>query len=87
MIVNSSGHITPETVHDHGVALLNPSAEGVRLTRTPSSGGEPEYALQLDRAPVEGVLGGADCMRDLYQLTVAGACALADTGRWPGRWR
>jgi 3-oxo-4-pregnene-20-carboxyl-CoA dehydrogenase alpha subunit len=78
MIVNSSGHITPETVHDHGVALLNPSAEGVRLTRTPSSGGEPEYALQLDRAPVEGVLGGVDCVRDLYQLAVAGACALAD---------
>src|SRR5438045_5491619 len=24
------------------------------------------------------MLGGADCVRDLYQLAVAGACALAD---------
>ena len=78
MIVTSSGHIAPETAHDHGVALVRPGAEGVELTRTPSSSGEPEYALQLDQAPVEGMLGGADCVRDLYQLAVAGACALAD---------
>jgi alkylation response protein AidB-like acyl-CoA dehydrogenase len=63
---------------DFGVALVRPGAEGVRVTRTPSSSGEPEYAVQLDRAPVEGMLGGADCVRDLYQLAVAGACALAD---------
>jgi alkylation response protein AidB-like acyl-CoA dehydrogenase len=50
----------------------------VELIQTPSSSGEPEYALELDRAPVEGMLGGADCVRDLYQLAVAGACALAD---------
>ena len=25
-----------------------------------------------------GMLGGADCVRDLYQLAIAGACALAD---------
>ena len=24
------------------------------------------------------MLGGADCVRDLYQLAIAGACALAD---------
>ena len=48
------------------------------MTRTPSSSGEPEYALELDRAPVEGILGGPECVRDLYQLAVAGACALAD---------
>ena len=48
------------------------------MIRTPSSSGEPEYTLRLDRAPVEGVLGGADCVRDLHQLAVAGACALAD---------
>jgi alkylation response protein AidB-like acyl-CoA dehydrogenase len=62
----------------HGVALVRPGAEGVELTRTPSSSGEPEYALRLDRAPVEGMLGGPDCARDLHQLAVAGACALAD---------
>ncbi|MGH3162291.1 MAG: hypothetical protein ACRDOC_10435, partial [Streptosporangiaceae bacterium] len=73
MIVNSSGQIAPQTVHDHGVALVRPDAEGVRVTRTPSSSGEPEYAVQLDHAPVEGMLGGADCVRNLYQLAVAGA--------------
>src|SRR5690348_4829761 len=78
MIMNSFGQIAPQTVHDHGVALVRPGAEGVSLTRTPSSSGEPEYAVRLDRAPVEGMLGGADCVRDLYQLAVAGACALAD---------
>jgi alkylation response protein AidB-like acyl-CoA dehydrogenase len=78
MIVASSGQIATNTGHDHGVALVDPHAAGVTLTRTPSSSGEPEYTLRLDHAPVEGVLGGADCVRDLYQLAVAGACALAD---------
>ena len=78
MIMNSFGQIAPQTVHDHGVALVRPGAEGVSLTRTPSSSGEPEYAVRLDRAPVEGMLGGADCVRDLYQLATAGARALAD---------
>jgi alkylation response protein AidB-like acyl-CoA dehydrogenase len=32
----------------------------------------------LDEAPVESVLGPAECVRDLYRLAVAGACALAD---------
>jgi hypothetical protein len=78
MIMNSFGQIAPQTVHDHGVALVRPDARGVELTRTPSSSGEPEYALRLDAAPVEAMLGGADCVRDLYQLAIAGACALAD---------
>jgi alkylation response protein AidB-like acyl-CoA dehydrogenase len=79
MIVNSSGQIAPQTVHDHGgVFLVNPRGAGVELIRTPSSSGEPEYAIELDHAPVEGMLGGSDCVRDLYQLAVAGACALAD---------
>ena len=78
MITGSFERIATETAHDHGVALVRPEAEGVRMTRTPSSSGEPEYALELDRAPVEAMLGGADCARDLYQLAVAGACALAD---------
>jgi alkylation response protein AidB-like acyl-CoA dehydrogenase len=78
MIMGSYDHIATETAHGHGVALVRPGAEGVTLTRTPSSSGEPEYAVRLDRAPVEGMLGGADCVRDLYQLAVAGACALTD---------
>jgi 3-oxo-4-pregnene-20-carboxyl-CoA dehydrogenase alpha subunit len=79
MIVSGSGQIAPKTAHDHdGVFLISPRGPGVELIRTPSSSGEPEYAVRLDRAPVEGMLGGADCARDLYQLAVAGACALAD---------
>jgi hypothetical protein len=79
MIVSGSGQIAPKTAHDHGgVFLVSPRGGGVELTRTPSSTGEPEYALRLDQAPVEEMLGGPDCVRDLYQLAVAGACALAD---------
>jgi alkylation response protein AidB-like acyl-CoA dehydrogenase len=79
MIMDSFHHIATETIHDHGgVFLISPRGPGVELIRTPSSSGEPEYAVRLDRAPVEGMLGGADCVRDLYQLAVAGACALAD---------
>jgi 3-oxo-4-pregnene-20-carboxyl-CoA dehydrogenase alpha subunit len=61
-----------------GVVIVNPAADGVSLTRTPSSAGQPEYTLRLDQAPVESVLGPAACARDLYQLAVAGACAVAD---------
>jgi 3-oxo-4-pregnene-20-carboxyl-CoA dehydrogenase alpha subunit len=78
MIMNSSGQILTKTVHDHGVALVSPHAARVELTRTPSSSGEPEYTVRMDGAPVEGMLGGADCVGDLYQLAIAGACALAD---------
>jgi 3-oxo-4-pregnene-20-carboxyl-CoA dehydrogenase alpha subunit len=78
MITGSLSQIGTKTARDHGVALVDPRAAGVTLTRTPSSSGEPEYTLRMDGAPVEGMLGGADCVRDLYQLAVAGACALAD---------
>ena len=50
----------------------------MRLTRTPSSSGQPEYTLRMHEAPVESVLGPAGCVQDLYRLAVAGACALAD---------
>ena len=79
MIVSGSGQIAPKTAHDHdGVFLIRPRGPGVELIQTPSSSGEPEYAVQLAQAPVEGMLGGADCVRDLYQLATAGGCALAD---------
>jgi hypothetical protein len=61
-----------------GVVIVDPAADGARVTRTPSAGGGPEYTLRLDRVPVEHVLGAADCLADLYQLAVAGACSLAD---------
>ena len=78
MIVGSSGQIATNTAHDHGVALVDPRARGVTLTRTPSASGEPEYTLRHGRGAGRGMLGGAECVRDLYQLAVAGACALAD---------
>jgi alkylation response protein AidB-like acyl-CoA dehydrogenase len=61
-----------------GVVIVDPAADGARVTRTPSASGGPEYTLRLDRVPVEHVLGGGDCLTDLYQLAVAGACSLAD---------
>jgi 3-oxo-4-pregnene-20-carboxyl-CoA dehydrogenase alpha subunit len=59
-----------------GVALVDP--QEATLIRTPSSTGEPEYTVRMDRTPIQEMLGGAECVRDLYQLSVAGACALAD---------
>ncbi len=61
-----------------GVVIVDPGREGVRLTRTPSSSGQPEYTLRMDQAPIESALGPAECVDDLYQLAVAGACALID---------
>jgi 3-oxo-4-pregnene-20-carboxyl-CoA dehydrogenase alpha subunit len=78
MIMASLSQIESVTGHDHGVALVSPHAAGVELTRTPSASGAPEYTLRMDGAPIHGMLGGPDCVRDLYQLAIAGACALAD---------
>ncbi len=59
-----------------GVVLVDPIAGGVTLRRTPTAAGGPEYTMILDRAPVDGVLAGD--VGDLYQLALAGACAVAD---------
>jgi 3-oxo-4-pregnene-20-carboxyl-CoA dehydrogenase alpha subunit len=61
-----------------GVVIIDPTAAGASVTRTPSASGAPEYTLLLDRVQVEHVLGAADCLADLSQLAVAGACCLAD---------
>jgi alkylation response protein AidB-like acyl-CoA dehydrogenase len=61
-----------------GVVVINPAADGAQVTRTWSAAGTPEYTLRLDRAPVEHILGAADCLEDLSRLAVAGACCLAD---------
>ena len=61
-----------------GVVIVDPTADGAHMIRTPSVSGGPECTLRLDRVPVERVLGGADCLADLYRLAVAGACSLAD---------
>jgi 3-oxo-4-pregnene-20-carboxyl-CoA dehydrogenase alpha subunit len=75
-----------------GVVIVDPAAGGVTMTRTPTSTGEPEYTVRLDRAPVahtlsgqtaggraaDGQRSGPSAIADLYRLAVAGACCLAD---------
>ena len=61
-----------------GVVIVDPGGDGAQVTPTRSAAGLPEYTLRLDRAPVEHVLGAADCLEDLSQLAVAGTCCLAD---------
>jgi len=61
-----------------GIAVVEPSAAGVTVRRTPSSSAAPEYTLRLDQAPVAHVLGGGEAVADLYALAAAGACCVAD---------
>ena len=60
------------------IAVVGASAPGVTLRRTPSSSAAPEYSVRLADAPAVHVLGGNDAVADLYRLTAAGACCLAD---------
>jgi alkylation response protein AidB-like acyl-CoA dehydrogenase len=60
------------------VAVVDPSAGGVRLRSAPSSAGGPEYTLHLDDAPVAHLLGDDHAVTGLYQLALAGAACLAD---------
>jgi 3-oxo-4-pregnene-20-carboxyl-CoA dehydrogenase alpha subunit len=65
------------------IAVVDPAADGVTLDRTPSSTGAPEYTLRLDEGAASTILpgtgrAGGRAVADLYQLTLAGACSLAD---------
>jgi alkylation response protein AidB-like acyl-CoA dehydrogenase len=59
------------------VALIPPAAPGVSMVRTPASSETPEWTVTFDRAVATGLLPG-DAVADLYQLAVAGACAIGD---------
>jgi alkylation response protein AidB-like acyl-CoA dehydrogenase len=69
-----------------GVVIVARPGDGVSLVRTHSAGGEPEYTLRLDEAPVADLLGAAPgdeergrrVVSDLYRLALAGACCLGD---------
>ena len=61
-----------------GVAVVDPSADGVRLVPAPSSAGGPEFTLELDAAPAAHLLGDDRAVTGLYQLTLAGAACVAD---------
>ncbi len=58
-----------------GVVLVDPSAEGVRLVPTPSSSGDPEYAIEFDSAPGQFV---TENIADLYRIAIAAIGAVAD---------
>jgi 3-oxo-4-pregnene-20-carboxyl-CoA dehydrogenase alpha subunit len=65
------------------VVIIDPAGRGVTVTPTPASASAPEYTLEMDRAPVVGVLGAgrgdlAAAVDDLYRLAAAGAAAMAD---------
>jgi len=61
-----------------GVAVVDPTADGVSLRPALSSAGGPEYTLHLDEAPVAHLLRDAHAVTGLYQFTLAGAACLAD---------
>jgi 3-oxo-4-pregnene-20-carboxyl-CoA dehydrogenase alpha subunit len=72
--------LVPASLRSGGtaIAVVGASAPGVTLRRTPSSSATPEYTVRLAGAPAAHVLGGNDAVADLYRLTAAGACCLAD---------
>jgi 3-oxo-4-pregnene-20-carboxyl-CoA dehydrogenase alpha subunit len=59
------------------VAIVDPRARGVSLSRTPTSAGTPEYTLRMDGVRATGMLGTATA-RDIYRYAIAGACATGD---------
>lgn len=59
------------------VAVVEPDANGLSCQRTRSSSGLPEYTVRLAHTPVLATLDGCPASL-LYQLAVAGTCALAD---------
>ena len=74
--------LVPASVQGHPagqavVAVVEPDAAGLSCQRTRCSAGLPEYTLRLDQTPVVGVLDRCSAT-ELYQLAIAGACAVAE---------
>jgi 3-oxo-4-pregnene-20-carboxyl-CoA dehydrogenase alpha subunit len=80
--------LVPATVPDTGpvngavpdrtvVAVIEPDADGLSCQRTRSSSGLPEYTLRLADTPAVCLIDGCNAA-GLYQLAIAGACAIAD---------
>jgi len=72
--------LVPASLSTGGTAIVvvDPAAAGVSLRQTPASAGPPEYTVRLDHAPVAHVVSGGGAVADLYRLTAAGACCVAD---------
>jgi alkylation response protein AidB-like acyl-CoA dehydrogenase len=61
---------------DNGVAVVSPDAEGVQMTKTPTSNGSDEYVVVFADAEVDNVLDGAGPHRvNQLALAVIGAYA------------
>jgi alkylation response protein AidB-like acyl-CoA dehydrogenase len=63
---------------DTGVVLVDPGADGVTLTPTPSASGSPEFAITFDGARGELLAAGADAVQTLYRIALASIGAVAD---------
>ncbi len=63
---------------DSGVVLVEPGADGVTLTPTPSASGSPEFAITFDDAPAELLAPGEDAVQTLYRIALASIGAVAD---------
>ena len=59
-----------------GVAVVDPSSDGLTLTRTTTATGAPEYTVHFAAVPVDDVLDAS--AEDLDRYAVAGASAVAD---------
>ncbi|HEX3489135.1 MAG TPA: acyl-CoA dehydrogenase family protein [Streptosporangiaceae bacterium] len=74
--------LVPATVPDGGttVVVVDAAGPGVSVAAGSGLGPAAEGTVRLEDAPVAYVLGGTDgrAVADLYQLAVAGACAVAD---------
>ncbi|MGH3438293.1 MAG: acyl-CoA dehydrogenase family protein, partial [Sciscionella sp.] len=73
--------LVPATLPDGRVVVpvVDPALAGVKLTRTPSSTGAPEYTLVLDSVWIApGRMLGDGVAAALYRCALAGACAVGD---------
>jgi alkylation response protein AidB-like acyl-CoA dehydrogenase len=61
---------------DSAVVVVSPNADGVQLTKTPSSNGSDEYVVTFSDAVIDGVLDGASAHR-VNQLALAATGAYA----------
>ncbi|MFD4368936.1 acyl-CoA dehydrogenase family protein [Rhodococcus sp. NPDC058521] len=63
---------------DQGVVLVDPNADGVTLTSTPSSSDTPEFSVRFEGARAELLAGGQDAVQTLYRIALASIGAVAD---------
>jgi hypothetical protein len=76
--------LVPVSVQDGGttVVVIDPADPTVSVTRTHTAGGDPEHTVRMESTPVLGMLSdgpdGGNTVGGIYELGIAGACAIAD---------